>query len=59
MDGKKQTKTKWVEDRAPLHIQGWILIQTFSETIANWWNEHSSCRECEEFWSDTGQLSDP
>ena len=38
MDGKKQTKTKWGEDRGPLHIQGWIFVQTFSETIANWWN---------------------
>ena len=56
MDGKKQTKTKWGEDR---DIQGWIPVQTFSETITNWWNEHSSCRECEESWSDTGQLSDP
>ena len=48
MNGKKQTKTKWGEDRGPPHIQGWIFVQTFSETIANWWNEHSSCRECEE-----------
>ena len=48
---KKQTKAKWGEDRGPLHIQGWIFVQTFSETITNWWNEHS--------WSDTGQLSDP
>ena len=30
-----------------------------SETIANWWNTNSSCRESEESWSDTGQLSDP
>ena len=59
MNGKKQTKAKWGEDRGPLHIQGWIFVQTFSETITNWWNEHSSRRGCEESWSDTGQLSDP
>ena len=59
MDGKTQTKTKWGEDLGPLHIQGWIFAQTLSETMANWWNKHSSCRECEEYWSDTGQLSDP
>ena len=56
---KKQTKTKWGEDRGPLHIQGWLFVQTFYETIANWWNRHSSFGECEESWSDTGQLSDP
>ena len=59
MDGKKQTETKWREDRGPLRIKGWIFAQTFSETIANWWNKHSSCRECEDSCSDTGQLSDP
>ena len=55
---KKHTKTKWGEDRGPLHIQGWIFVQIFSETIANWWNRHSSSRECEESWNNTGQLSD-
>ena len=25
-------KTKWREDRGPLHLQGWIFVQTFSET---------------------------
>ena len=48
MDDKKQTKTKWGEDRGPLHIQGRIFVQAVSETIANWWNIHLSCRECEE-----------
>ena len=34
MDGKKkQTKTKWGENGGPLHIQGCIFVQTFSETI--------------------------
>ena len=33
MDGKKQTKTKWGEDRGPLHIQGWIFVQTFSKPL--------------------------